>query len=59
MIASIAQRSFSLEVSTATRPQGEESSRNIFYAGAAPNQQAIPAVRYLCGGCIEPTFKEW
>jgi urea transport system substrate-binding protein len=27
--------------------EGEESSRNIFYAGAAPNQQAIPAVRYL------------
>jgi urea transport system substrate-binding protein len=27
--------------------EGEESSRNIFYTGAAPNQQAIPAVRYL------------
>ncbi|MDB5516473.1 MAG: substrate-binding protein [Tardiphaga sp.] len=27
--------------------EGEESSRNIFYLGAAPNQQAIPAVRYL------------
>jgi urea transport system substrate-binding protein len=27
--------------------EGEESSQNIFYTGAAPNQQAIPAVRYL------------
>jgi urea transport system substrate-binding protein len=27
--------------------EGEESSRNIFYTGAVPNQQAIPAVRYL------------
>ncbi len=27
--------------------EGEESSRNIFYTGAAPNQQAIPGVRYL------------
>jgi urea transport system substrate-binding protein len=27
--------------------EGEESSRNIFYTGAAPNQQAIPAARYL------------
>ena len=27
--------------------EGEESSRNIFYTGAAPNQQAIPAVEYL------------
>jgi urea transport system substrate-binding protein len=27
--------------------EGEESSRNIFYTGATPNQQAIPAVRYL------------
>ena len=27
--------------------EGEESSRNIFYTGAAPNQQAIPAVNYL------------
>src|SRR5689334_11299992 len=24
--------------------EGEESSRNVFYTGAAPNQQAIPAV---------------
>ena len=29
--------------------EGEESSRNIFYTGAAPNQQAIPAVEYLMG----------
>jgi urea transport system substrate-binding protein len=27
--------------------EGEESSRNVFYTGAAPNQQAIPAVGYL------------
>ncbi|MDR0747892.1 MAG: urea ABC transporter substrate-binding protein [Helicobacteraceae bacterium] len=27
--------------------EGEESSLNIFYTGAAPNQQAIPAVDYL------------
>jgi len=27
--------------------EGEESSGNIFYTGAAPNQQAIPAVDYL------------
>src|SRR5271170_6760790 len=26
---------------------GEESERNVFYTGAAPNQQAIPAVDYL------------
>ncbi len=29
--------------------EGEELSRNIFYTGAAPNQQAIPAVEYLLG----------
>ena len=27
--------------------EGEESSYNVFYTGAAPNQQAIPAVEYL------------
>lgn len=27
--------------------EGEESSRNVFYTGAAPNQQAIPAVDYF------------
>ncbi|AEV37471.1 ABC transporter, urea, substrate-binding, UrtA [Pseudovibrio sp. FO-BEG1] len=27
--------------------EGEESQRNVFYTGAAPNQQAIPAVDYL------------
>src|SRR5579864_451725 len=27
--------------------EGEESSNNVFYTGAAPNQQAIPAVDYL------------
>lgn len=35
--------------------EGEESSRNIFYTGATPNQQAIPAVRYLMskeGGAV-------
>lgn len=27
--------------------EGEECSKNVFYTGAAPNQQAIPAVEYL------------
>ncbi|MFK8077552.1 MAG: urea ABC transporter substrate-binding protein [Granulosicoccus sp.] len=27
--------------------EGEESSKNVYYTGAAPNQQAIPAVDYL------------
>jgi len=27
--------------------EGEESSKNVFYTGAAPNQQAIPVVDYL------------
>jgi urea transport system substrate-binding protein len=27
--------------------EGQESQRNVFYTGAAPNQQAIPAVDYL------------
>src|SRR5256884_3515286 len=31
--------------------EGEELSKNVFYTGAAPNQQAIPAVEY-------PTSKE-
>ena len=26
--------------------EGEESSKNVFYTGAAPNQQAIPATDY-------------
>src|SRR6187455_1122843 len=29
--------------------EGEESSKNVIYTGAAPNQQAIPAVDYLMG----------
>ncbi|WP_244621800.1 urea ABC transporter substrate-binding protein [Neomesorhizobium albiziae] len=36
--------------------EGEESQRNVFYTGAAPNQQAIPAVEYLMsedGGSVE------
>ncbi|MGX1307990.1 urea transport system substrate-binding protein [Amorphus suaedae] len=33
--------------------EGEESSRNIFYTGAAPNQQAIPAVDYLMNQGVE------
>lgn len=36
--------------------EGEESSRNVFYTGAAPNQQAIPAVDYLMseeGGSVK------
>ena len=35
--------------------EGEESSKNVFYTGAAPNQQAIPAVEYLMseeGGAV-------
>ncbi len=27
--------------------EGEESSRNVFYTGASPNQQAIPAADYM------------
>ncbi|PHP27082.1 urea ABC transporter substrate-binding protein [Limimaricola cinnabarinus] len=27
--------------------EGEESSKNVFYTGAAPNQQAIPATDYM------------
>jgi urea transport system substrate-binding protein len=27
--------------------EGEEISKNVFYTGAAPNQQAIPSVEYL------------
>jgi urea transport system substrate-binding protein len=27
--------------------EGEESSKNVIYTGAAPNQQAVPAVDYL------------
>lgn len=27
--------------------EGEESSKNVIYTGAAPNQQAIPAVDYM------------
>ncbi|MEN3793199.1 urea ABC transporter substrate-binding protein [Fulvimarina sp. MAC3] len=33
--------------------EGEESSRNIFYTGAAPNTQAIPAVDYLMEEGVE------
>jgi len=36
--------------------EGEESERNVFYTGAAPNQQAIPAVDYLAsedGGSVK------
>lgn len=36
--------------------EGEESSKNIFYTGAAPNQQAIPAVNYLMN---EVGVKRW
>jgi urea transport system substrate-binding protein len=36
--------------------EGEESSRNVFYTGAAPNQQAIPAVDYLMK---EMKVKRW
>src|SRR5467141_1912903 len=36
--------------------EGEELSQNVFYTGAAPNQQAIPAVEYLMskeGGSVK------
>ncbi len=33
--------------------EGEESSKNIFYTGASPNQQAIPAVDYLMEGGVK------
>ena len=36
--------------------EGEESSKNVFYTGAAPNQQAIPAVEYLMN---EIKVKRW
>ena len=36
--------------------EGEESERNVFYTGAAPNQQAIPAVDYLMK---EEKVKRW
>ena len=36
--------------------EGEESSRNVFYTGAAPNQQAVPAVDYLMN---DNSVKRW
>ena len=36
--------------------EGQECSRNVFYTGAAPNQQAIPAVDYLMA---ENKVKRW
>ncbi len=36
--------------------EGEESSKNVIYTGAAPNQQAIPAVDYLMK---EESVKRW
>jgi urea transport system substrate-binding protein len=36
--------------------EGEESSKNVIYTGAAPNQQAIPAVDYLMK---EVAVKRW
>jgi len=36
--------------------EGEESERNVFYTGAAPNQQAIPAVDYLAN---EEKVERW
>lgn len=35
--------------------EGEESSKNVFYTGATPNQQAIPAVDYL----LKQGVKRW
>ena len=36
--------------------EGQECSRNVFYTGAAPNQQAIPAVDYLTS---EEKIQRW
>ena len=36
--------------------EGEESSRNVFYTGAAPNQQAIPATDYFLDELGVETF---
>ena len=36
--------------------EGEESSRNVIYTGASPNQQAIPAIDYLMN---EVGIKRW
>jgi len=36
--------------------EGEEASRNIFYTGATPPQQAIPAVNFLRGQGIRRFF---
>src|SRR5579864_304188 len=36
--------------------EGEETSKNVIYTGAAPNQQAIPAVDYLMN---EVGVKRW
>jgi len=36
--------------------EGQECSRNVFYTGAAPNQQAIPAVDYLMA---QEEVKRW
>ncbi len=36
--------------------EGEESSKNVFYTGAAPNQQAVPAVDYLIA---EENVQRW
>ena len=36
--------------------EGEESSKNVFYTGASPNQQAVPAVDYLMN---EIGVKRW
>jgi urea transport system substrate-binding protein len=33
--------------------EGEESQKNVFYTGASPNQQAIPAVDYLAAEGVE------
>lgn len=41
------------------RFEGQESSRNIFYTGAVPNQQMFPALRYLAskeGGSVKRWF---
>lgn len=36
--------------------EGQESSPNIFYTGAAPNQQIVPAMEYLAKNCGKKVF---
>jgi urea transport system substrate-binding protein len=39
--------------------EGEESSKNVFYTGAAPNQQAIPATDYFLKSWASRNSRCW